>query len=160
MSIADTCLYELCPLGERTRRRQERNSRGIPVLPLFSCVRLARMRVLNKRVDWRLACVLANYSELPNNLSEKSRCHQKSFAFYTRCTLLMTWCERATELIYRWQRYENCPIVPSVRPVFFRRPARGDTNTHYWVLPFPVFILTFVAINNHHDMTRRKRHIR
>ena len=43
---------------------------------------------------------------------------------------------------------------------FFRRPARGDTNTHYWVLPFPVFIFTFVAINNHHDMTRRKRHIR
>ena len=93
MSIADTCLYELCPLGERILRKQERNSREIPVLPMFPCVRLARMRVLNKRVDWRLACVLANYSELPNNLSEKSRCHQKSFAFYTRCTLLMTWCE-------------------------------------------------------------------
>ncbi|KXB84294.1 hypothetical protein HMPREF3034_00829 [Prevotella sp. DNF00663] len=27
-------------------------------------------------------------------------------------------------------------------------------------MPVPVFILTFVAINNHHDMTRRKRHIR
>lgn len=46
MSIADTCLYELCPLGERILRKQERNSREIPVLPMFPCVRLARMRVL------------------------------------------------------------------------------------------------------------------
>ena len=49
MSIADTCLYELCPLGERILRKQERNSREIPVLPMFPCVRLARMRVLNTR---------------------------------------------------------------------------------------------------------------
>lgn len=46
------------------------------------------------------------------------------------------------------------------RVFFFHLPARGGTNTHYWVLSVPVFILTFVAINNHHDMTRRKRHIR
>ncbi len=46
------------------------------------------------------------------------------------------------------------------RVFFCRLPARGGTNTHYWVLYVPVFILTFVAINNQHDMTRRKRHIR
>lgn len=58
MSIADACLCELCPSGERTRKRQEGNSRGIPVLPMFPCVRLARVCVcLKKRVDWRLACV-------------------------------------------------------------------------------------------------------
>lgn len=45
MSIADTCLCELCSLGERILRKQERNSREIPVLPMFSCVRLARMRI-------------------------------------------------------------------------------------------------------------------
>ncbi len=45
MSIADACLCELCSLGERILRKQERNSREIPVLPMFPCVRLARMRV-------------------------------------------------------------------------------------------------------------------
>lgn len=57
MSIADACLCELCSLGERILRKQERNSREIPVLPMFSCVRLARVcEYLNKRVDRRLAC--------------------------------------------------------------------------------------------------------
>ena len=69
--------------------------------PSCLCFHACASRVcayLNKRVDWRLACVLPNYSELPNNLSEKSRCHQKSFAFYTRCTLLMTWCEHGVDI--------------------------------------------------------------
>lgn len=45
MSIADACLCELCSLGGRILRKQERNSREIPVLPMFPCVRLARMRI-------------------------------------------------------------------------------------------------------------------
>lgn len=93
MSIADACLCELCPLGERILRKQERNSVKSPSCLCFHACASRVCAYLNKRVDWRLACVLANYSKLPNNLSEKSRCHQKSFAFYTRCTLLMTWCE-------------------------------------------------------------------
>lgn len=36
MSIADACLCELCSLGERILRKQERNSREIPVLPNVS----------------------------------------------------------------------------------------------------------------------------
>lgn len=67
MSIADACLRHRPP-GERTRRKQERNSREIPVLPMFPCVRLARVCVyLNKRVDWRLACVYVCVSKLFGN---------------------------------------------------------------------------------------------
>lgn len=57
MSIADACLCELCPLGERILRKQKRNSREIPVLPMSPYPQLARVCVyLNKRVDRRLAC--------------------------------------------------------------------------------------------------------
>ena len=43
MSIADACLCELCSLGERILRKQERNSREIPVLPMFRVSRKTQL---------------------------------------------------------------------------------------------------------------------
>ena len=48
MSIADTCLCELSPLGERILRKQERNSREILVLPMFPYPQLTRVCVCKK----------------------------------------------------------------------------------------------------------------